>query len=111
MWGVDISQDMVDLAKQQGPANIKYMVADCCQPLDLGMQFDVISCAFLLQHSKSEEMLEGFLTNIYNNLKPGGRAFGMNGGIGLDIIGKNVDKDNLKSMVLNVGAEFLTDLN
>ena len=84
VWGIDISENMVQLAKSQSTDSIKYMVKDCSEPLDLGKQFDAVSCTYLLQHAKNYDMLKQFLSNIFNMLKPGGIVFGMNGGVRYD---------------------------
>jgi len=48
VWGADISENMINIAKEFGPDTIKYVVQDCTEPLPEGKQFDVVSATFLI---------------------------------------------------------------
>ena len=48
VWGADISENMIKIAKEMGPASITYLVQDCTEPLPDGKLFDVVSATFLL---------------------------------------------------------------
>jgi len=54
--------------------------------------FDVVSCSFLLQHARNEEMLIKFAKCAFNLLKPGGRLVGMNAGCGDDSLSLTIDR-------------------
>ncbi len=73
--GVDISEKMLDLAKQEEtrePLGLEYMVQDV---LTLGKidEFDLVVAAFLLNYAKTREELLAMCRIIYTNLKVGGR--------------------------------------
>ena len=79
VWGADISENMVKLAKYLGPDTINYQVADLTQKFPFDKQFDAISCPYLFQHAKNYLMLVQMLKNTFEMLKPGGWIFGSNG--------------------------------
>lgn len=78
--GVDISSEMIKLAKKQEqnkPKGIKYI----CSPVqDLGKigKFDIITGVFLLHYATSKKELFAFCKTISDNLKPDGRFIGAN---------------------------------
>ena len=81
VYGVDISEPMIAKAKSflSDHEDITYIVADCSMvPLPIDHKFDIVSATFLLQYANSEDMLERFVKNIYNLLKPGGKLIGLN---------------------------------
>nr|WBQ01560.1 PlmI [Aspergillus flavipes] len=76
--GLDISELMIQRAqaKAQGYTGLIFSVQDCGQPLQKG-SFDVVTALWLLNYAKDRQELSRMWSNIYNNLKPGGRFFGM----------------------------------
>lgn len=80
--GVDISQPMLEVAKQResaDPAGNKYILADAAIPeLYSRGQFDLVVAAFLLHYADSIDVLDGFMQNISLNLKPGGKFVSIN---------------------------------
>ncbi|MBX9666173.1 MAG: class I SAM-dependent methyltransferase [Candidatus Obscuribacterales bacterium] len=78
--GVDISSEMVELAKQQEkkePLGIEYLVGDVAQLGKIG-EFDVVFGGFLLHYASSVEQLELMIRSIGLNLKPGGKFIAFN---------------------------------
>lgn len=78
--GVDISQEMIALAKkaeQEDPLGIDFVVGDA---LNLGRvgEFDVVVGSYLLNYARTPHELSAFCATIAANLKPGGRFVGMN---------------------------------
>ena len=83
--GVDISEKMIEIAKQEEarePLGIEYIVRDV---LELGEidQFDIVVAVFLLNYSQTKEQLLKMCQNIYANLKPNGRFVTVNGNVEL----------------------------
>ncbi len=81
--GVDISEKMIEIARQEEarePLGIEYLVGDV---LELGEidQFDIVVAAFLLNYSQTKEQLLKMCQNIYGNLKPNGRFVTINGNV------------------------------
>ncbi len=81
--GVDISEKMIEIARQEEarePLGIEYLVGDV---LELGEidQFDIVVAAFLLNYSQTKEQLLKMCQNIYANLKPNGRFVTVNGNV------------------------------
>jgi ubiquinone/menaquinone biosynthesis C-methylase UbiE len=73
--GMDISEAMIELAKQEEkshPLGIEYRVRDALKLGEL-KKVDMIAAAFLLNYMQTKEQLLQVSRNIYNNLKPGGR--------------------------------------
>lgn len=73
MVGVDISPQMIALARQQEeaqPPGIEYRVADAATLGDIG-PFDRISAAYLLHYAESREQLNRMARTVYDNLAPG----------------------------------------
>ncbi len=64
LTGVDISQDMIDLARKQVPAKVKLIKIDGTRlPFEDG-QFEVVFTATVLQHNTDEEMLRAIVGEI-----------------------------------------------
>lgn len=83
--GVDISEKMIEIARQEEarePLGIEYLVGDV---LELGEidQFDIVVAAFLLNYSQTKEQLLKMCQNIYVNLKPNGRFVTVNANVEL----------------------------
>jgi len=84
--GVDISENMIKLAKsQQQPLNkqtkIEYYCNDACvlaEKHEFTSCFDIVTATFLLNYSSSKEMLDAFVKGAFRFLKPGGRFIGIN---------------------------------
>jgi ubiquinone/menaquinone biosynthesis C-methylase UbiE len=71
--GVDVNQEMLDVARQRLPG-IDLRQADMTQ-LDLGGQFDVITCLFgAIGYAKTYENLYQTLAGFSRHVKPGGVA-------------------------------------
>ena len=78
--GVDISQGMVDLARQQEarePLGIEYVRADAAE-IELGRKFDLVMAAYLLNYAHDEAELDRMARAITRHLKPGGRFVTVN---------------------------------
>nr|VFJ49379.1 MAG: Ubiquinone/menaquinone biosynthesis C-methylase UbiE [Candidatus Kentron sp. DK] len=82
--GVDVSEKMIELAREEErkePLGIEYLVRDV---LDLGRidksggEFDRITAVFLLHYARDREELLTMCRNIHRNLKPGGRFVTLN---------------------------------
>ena len=78
--GVDISPEMIGVAKQTTP-DAALHVADCSAPLDgLGLakgSFDLVIGMWLINYAETREQVEGMWANIATYLKPGGRFVGI----------------------------------
>src|SRR6266536_2782075 len=73
--GVDISQRMVDLARQQeadAPLGIEYVTADVADAASFGA-FDLATAFGLLHYAPTREQLRRMCSNVYANLLPGAR--------------------------------------
>lgn len=78
--GVDISGEMIKLARQEekkNPLGIRYECADVLKLPVIG-KFDIVLGSFLLHYSKTKEELSAMCRNIYANVKAGGRFAGIN---------------------------------
>jgi ubiquinone/menaquinone biosynthesis C-methylase UbiE len=78
--GVDISTEMIELARQaerSEPLGIEYLCADAAT-LSLEDRFDVVSAAYLLHYSRSTDELEQMCRRIAGLLKPAGRLVCIN---------------------------------
>lgn len=80
--GVDISNEMLQVAKQTSPdAGFELHHADCSQPLDhLGLPkegFDLVIAMWLLNYPESREQMAGMWRNIATYLKPQGTFVGI----------------------------------
>lgn len=73
--GVDISQRMIDLARETEaahPLGIQYETADVAELAVLGA-FDLVTAFGLLHYAPTREKLHQMMRAIYANLRPGGR--------------------------------------
>lgn len=78
--GVDISQEMIRLARRserETPIGCQYRVNDIASLPDLGT-FDLAVAMYLLNYAKSKSELLAFCKSIYRQLQPGGRFVGFN---------------------------------
>jgi SAM-dependent methyltransferase len=78
--GVDLSQGMIDLARQEEarrPLGIEYQVGDV-KTLELPERYDVVCAAYLLNYASSREELLAMCRSIARALKPGGRFVTVN---------------------------------
>jgi SAM-dependent methyltransferase len=74
--GVDISPEMLELARRRGPpANAELRVTSGAdlRPLEDGV-FDVVFSQHVLQHVPDEAVVAGYLSEVARVLAPGGRA-------------------------------------
>ncbi|CDW83124.1 UNKNOWN [Stylonychia lemnae] len=75
--GVDLCSELIDIAIEMGPSNIKYYVADCQFFTLAGQYFDIVAAEFLIQHATSLEMLQNFIRTAYGLLNSNGRFVGI----------------------------------
>lgn len=78
--GVDLSQGMIDLARQQEDVHqlgIEYMVGDARELAQKG-QFDLVVAAYLLNYASTQDELQSMCDGIARSLKPGGRFVTVN---------------------------------
>lgn len=78
--GVDISEKMVELAKQEEAKNkldIQYIIGDVLELGKIG-NFDFVVASYLLNYAQTKEQLLKMCQNIFINLKPGGRFVTLN---------------------------------
>src|SRR5262249_15116442 len=78
--GVDLSQGMIDLARQEEmahPLGIEYHQQDARQ-LSLPEPFDVVTASYLLNYASTREELLAMCQGIVRSLKPGGRLVAVN---------------------------------
>lgn len=78
--GVDISQEMIRLARQQEgakPLGCAYVVGDVNKIVYLG-RFDLVFGSYLLNYAQTRDELARFCRCIFSNLKPGGCFIGIN---------------------------------
>ncbi|WP_437679996.1 class I SAM-dependent methyltransferase [Sorangium sp. So ce131] len=78
--GVDISEEMIRLARDQEarrPLGIEYVCSDVKQLGKLG-EFDLVTAVFLLNYAESWDELVRMCQVIYENLKPGQRFVTIN---------------------------------
>ena len=78
--GVDISPQMLELAKQKEARNslgIEYLVADVRELGQIG-SFDLVAASYLLNHAQTKEQLLQMCQTISVNLKPNGRFVSIN---------------------------------
>jgi SAM-dependent methyltransferase len=71
--GVDISAQMIELARQREeaePMGIEYRVADAALLGKIG-SFDRVSAAYLLHYAESREQLRHMMQTVYDNLELG----------------------------------------
>jgi toxoflavin synthase len=73
--GVDISPEMVRLAREKGgdeSNGIEYLVYDAAQLPQLG-HFDLVTAVYLLNYATSKEQMLGMFRSAYDQLVAGGR--------------------------------------
>src|SRR5699024_10232434 len=73
--GVDISEKMIDLARQESEKNgdsIEFHVRDACEMESFG-EFDMVMAAWLFNYAETPEDLSKMLKAVSRNLKPSGR--------------------------------------
>jgi len=81
--GVDVSREMIALAREQEraePCGIEYVCADVCdldQSAGLGA-FDIIVAAYLLHYAPDEPTLQRMCSTIAAHLEPEGRFVALN---------------------------------
>lgn len=78
--GVDISEKMIELARNEEKANplgIEYVVCDA-KELALEETFDLVFAAFLLNYASTREELLAMCRSISRSLKPGCRFISVN---------------------------------
>ena len=78
--GVDISEKMIKLAKQQEenqPLGIDYIIGDVMELGKIG-SFDLVVASYLLNYARTKEQLLKMCQTISVNMKPGGRFVGIN---------------------------------
>ena len=80
VYGVDISKDMISLAKAQQTENdgITYILHDCSVPLELDIKFDIVCMTYLLQYARDYGMILDFFQTAKSLLKEGGKLIVMN---------------------------------
>lgn len=80
VMGVDVSKEMIKLARmqeKQNPLGIKYFVYDALNLPKLD-EFDIVIGTLLLHYSKTKTELLRMCKNIYKNIKYGGKFIGLN---------------------------------
>ena len=78
--GVDISEKMIELARQEEirkPLGIKYIVHDVIELGNIDC-FDLVVASYLLNYAQTKEQLLKMCQTISANLKPGGRFISLN---------------------------------
>lgn len=78
--GVDISPEMVSLARQAEeaePLGAEYLVADVAT-VDIDEHFDVALCSFLFNYARSRDELRSLVKSVAGLLRPGGCVVGCN---------------------------------
>jgi SAM-dependent methyltransferase len=73
--GVDLSPEQVKMAIKESAddekyAKIKYMVRDCCEPLNLG-EFDLVFSKHLLNYAETKEKLNKMVSSMFEATKKG----------------------------------------
>jgi ubiquinone/menaquinone biosynthesis C-methylase UbiE len=84
--GVDLSEQMVKLARRQEaehPIGVEYTVGDG-RALQLGEQCDVAVAAYLLNYARDRQELAAMCRSVAGALKPGGRFVAVNTSPGMD---------------------------
>lgn len=82
--GIDVSPEMISLARQQeqaDPLGVEYQCASAESLPDLGT-FDLVSAAYLLNCASDLSSLNGMLRSIARSLVPGGRLIATIGDLG-----------------------------
>ena len=79
--GVDISEEMIKLARKQevqAPLGIEYILSDAQELGKIG-DFDLVTAALYLHYAPTKEQLLKFCQTPYDNLKSGQRFITVNG--------------------------------
>ncbi len=78
--GVDISQAMIELARQQTDfdGRIQYVHASAAEYTDKSVDYDLVTGIFLLHYAQSIKELESMFQSAYDVLKPGGVFLALN---------------------------------
>jgi SAM-dependent methyltransferase len=78
--GVDISPEMIVLAKQAEaaePLGVRYVVADAAT-VDLEEPFDIALCSYLFNYARSRLELRSLVEAVARVVRPGGHVVGCN---------------------------------
>ena len=78
--GVDLSSDMVELARAQEkshPLGIDYRVCDAAE-LKLQTTFDLVFASYLFNYARNREELRAQFSTVCDLLRPGGRLVALN---------------------------------
>lgn len=78
--GVDVSEKMIELARQaeeKNPLGLEYVVRDAGALGEIG-SFDFVVASYLLNYAQTKEQLLNLCRNIFINLKSGGRFVSIN---------------------------------
>lgn len=78
--GIDLSEKMIELAKQQEarePLGVEYLIRDVLELGQIG-EFDVVTATFLLNHAQTQAQLLKMCQGLAVNLKSGGRFVAIN---------------------------------
>jgi len=123
--GVDISEEMIRLAREQEkrqPLGIEYIKSSAQQLGKIG-EFDLVTAVFLLNYGESRDDLVKICQAVYDNLKPGQRFFTINDncgkgaarpdgfrryGFGYEVGSPLGDGDKLGLQILVGGASWIT---
>lgn len=76
--GLDISSAMIEAARRElgDDHRLEFRVADCCQPLDVGM-FDIVFAMWFLNYAANSKEQLAMWQNMFAHVKPGGRCIGI----------------------------------
>ena len=74
--GIDISREMIKIARQKSPIEIEYLVCNVTNIIKMD-EYDLISAAYLLCYASSINCLKKYVQTIYQNLKKGGIFIGL----------------------------------
>ena len=78
--GVDLSSDMIELARQQErshPLGIDYLVCDA-GALTLQTKADLVFAGYLFNHARDRDELRAQFSTVSSLLRPGGRLVALN---------------------------------
>ncbi|KAL6239632.1 hypothetical protein BDW75DRAFT_197898 [Aspergillus navahoensis] len=82
--GLDISPAMIEAARREFSdtdadhhRRLQFHVADCCKPLPVAGDFDVVFAMWFLNYASTAETQTAMWRNIFTHLKPGGRCIGI----------------------------------
>ena len=78
--GLDVSLDMLDLAKEtarNNELNIEYYNHNCCEINPFGSIFDINFTSYVLTSCQSVKDLESFIISIHDSLKENGISIGI----------------------------------